>query len=284
MKEIQEIQEAEVIEEKTIQKPVEVEPIAKITGTQEITNNIKEVKEYALNLKDYYSKIVVTDENLDAMKKEKVNINKIKDKIAKYRKSIVAEFKKPIDEFEKTAKETESSLKEAYDFVNNQCNAFDEEKKQLKIDEAKRYFEEKCQSKNINFVLYSQMNQNITLSKTQKSIYSEIDTFIENIEKDLNAIEKMENGQEILIDYMKLLDLPLAIESFNTKKAFEKKTEEYQTKISTGVKEEPKEVVLQAPVTEEIVEASFKVKTTMEKLKKVVNFMKEEGIVYESIK
>ena len=279
-----EIQEAKIISEKIIEKPMEIEPVAEITGTQKITNNIKDVHEYAVKLKEYYSTKIVTEDTLKDYKNEKANINKIKDKITDYRKAIVKEYNKPIAEFETIAKMAESTLKEAYECLNEQCNQFDIQKKQEKIEECKRYFNEVCQQKNISFVTYEKMNQNVTLSKTYKELYSEIDVFIENIDKDITTIETMEDREEILIDYMKSLNLSSSIKSVQERKKA-KELIQNNVKEEKIVEPEVQETKLNAPIIEEeLVECSFKVTTSLTKIKALVEYMKEEGITYESIK
>lgn len=278
------MQEVKIISEKVIEKPMEIEPVAEITGTQEITNNIKDVNEYAVQLKEYYSTKIVTEDTLNDYKSEKANINKIKDKIATYKKTIVAEYNKPIDEFVNVAKMAENTLKEAYDYINEQCNSFDEQKKQDKVDELKRYFNEVCQQKNISFVTYERMNQNVTLSKSLKSLYSEIDVYIENIDKDITTIESMEDKEEILIDFMKSLNLSDSIQNVQERKKA-KELIQTNTKEEKVVEPQVEETKLSAPVIEEeLVECSFKVTSTLPKIKALVEYMKAEGISYESIK
>ena len=49
---------------------------AKISGVAKVEDNIAEAKEYALQLKEYYSKLVFTDDQLDEAKSERISINK----------------------------------------------------------------------------------------------------------------------------------------------------------------------------------------------------------------
>ena len=278
------MEEAKIISEKIIEKPMEIEPVAEITGTQKITNNIKDVNEYAVKLKEYYSTKIVTEETLNDYKTEKANINKIKDKIADYRKTIVKEYNKPIAEFETIAKMAENTLKEAYECINEQCNQFDVQKKQEKIEECKRYFQEVCEQKNISFVTYEKMNQNVTLSSSFKKLYSEIDVFIENIDKDITTIESMEDKEEILIDYMKTLNLSDSIQNAQERKKA-KELIQNNVKEEEIVEQQVEEIKLNAPIIEEeLVECSFKVTTSLTKIKALVEYMKVWGITYESIK
>jgi len=102
---------------------------AEIKGIATVEDNINEAKEYALQLKEYYSTLVFTDDQIKEAKGERASINKVITKISTYRKDIIAEYKKPIEQFEKSAKETESILKETADFVDVQVKAVEEKEK-----------------------------------------------------------------------------------------------------------------------------------------------------------
>lgn len=292
------IQEAEVLDEKESPVLEIIEPEAKIKTVGEITTNIAKVKEQAMAMNEYYSKIIVTDDNLNDAKDEKANINKAKDKIANYRKSVVSEFKKPIELFEKLAKETEAILKETYDTINIQCNAYDERKKNEAKESLKAYFEEYKASKNLGFTQYSDMNQSVGLSDISdkgtvaKKKYKEIDDYIDAIVKDVDTIASMDNAEEILVEYMRDRDLSRSIKDVQDKhKAIEAISKSKDELLQVNeIKEEVSEVeVLKAPVEQ----------TSVKKLKRarfeiiyeddqvavdLVKFLKERGINYAIIK
>ena len=116
-----------------MEKPILKNEIqARISGAAKVEDNILEAKEYALQLKEYYSKLVFTEEQKEDAEQERANINKMVKKIADYRKEIVAEFKKPIELFENTAKETEKILKETSEFVDIQVKKFENSEKEIR--------------------------------------------------------------------------------------------------------------------------------------------------------
>ena len=87
-------EEATVVEEQAIVKPEFNEKLdAKVVGIAKIENNIEKAKEYAIELKKYYSNIVFTEETKKDAKTERAQINKQKTLVADFRKKIVAEFK-----------------------------------------------------------------------------------------------------------------------------------------------------------------------------------------------
>lgn len=291
------ILEADVISEKESTVPMIVEPNVTIEKVGEITNNILEVKNSAERLKDYYSSLIISEDNLNLAKSEKANVRKIKEQVADYRKKTVAEFKKPIEEFEELAKETEKILKESYELIDTQCNAFDERKKDEARETLKQYFDELRKVKNISFILYENMNQKVGLSditssgNVSKKKYTEIDEYIETIEQDLTTIETMENSNEILVEYMKDRNLARSIAEVQKRhSAIEKVAAEHQdlvVGVDTAAGPDNQVEILSAPVTEEkkkLKGASFRVICTEEKLLKLVEYMKVENIQYEAIK
>lgn len=289
--------EAEIISEREATVPMIVEPNVTIEKVGEITNNILEVKTSAEKLKDYYSSLIITEDNLNLAKSEKANISKVKDQVADYRKKTVAEFKKPVEEFEQLAKETEKILKESYDLINDQCNSYDDRKKESARETLKQFFDELRQTKNISFISYEMMEQKINLSditatgNVSKKKYTEITEFIEAIEQDLTTIETIESASEILVEYMKDRNLARSIaEVQNRHSSIEKIVAEQQATavgVDTAIEQDHQVEILSAPVTEEdqkIITCKFQVTCTMEQIKKLVQYMKDEEIKYESIK
>ena len=203
---------AEVLEEKTLIKPEFKEEInAEIIGTSKIEDNIKKVKEYAIKVKEYYTGVVFTAVTKNDAEKEKADINKFKKQVEDFRKQIVAKYNEPIKLFEDTAKETEKLLKETYNLINVQVKAFDDEQLEKVREKIESYFNEYAQSKNIDFVNFSQMNISVTkglLTSTgnlTKKVQDQINEFVDRCAKDVDLINTLEHKEEILIEYKKNL-------------------------------------------------------------------------------
>lgn len=209
---MKDIQDAEVLEEKALIKPEFKEEInAEIIGTAKIEDNIKKVKEYAIKVKEYYTGVVFTAVTKEDAKKEKADINKFKKQVEDFRKQIVAKYNEPIKLFEDTAKETEKLLKETYNLINVQVKAFDDEQLEKVREKIESYFNEYAQSKNIDFVNFSQMNISVTkdlLTSTgnlTKKVQNQINEFVDRCAKDVDLINTLEHKEEILIEYKKNL-------------------------------------------------------------------------------
>lgn len=275
---------------------VTLEVVAKVDQVGAITSNMNDVQQQALAIKEFYSNLVITEDDVPEMKKEKAQINKMKDDVATYRKNIIAEFKKPIEEFESTAKATEKILKEAYDCVNNQIAAYEAQIKKQTEDELRVYFEEKKESLSIDFVEFEDAEITIPLNPSKKKLMEAVNKFFETIQGHLRAIACYPEDQqtEILVEYKETLNFTESVinaqrriqareeekarqEALKQLKAQEEKVVEKVDEViaPVEVKEEPKPV-------EKMYKATFTVKGTVDQLRKLKMFLEQEGITYDT--
>lgn len=262
---------------------------ANIDGVSKIESNMETVKNQAIEIRDWYSNLVISEDMLDDIKKEKAEINKAKSVVADYRKNIVKEFKKPIEQFETLAKETESLLGEAYTTCNESVKRYEEETKAKKSKEVEEYFNEYAQSVNIDFVNYIQANINVTLTASMKSLKQQAKDFIDKVVSDINLINTQEESMinEILIEYKRTLNVSNSIiEVTNRHKALEeeKKRQEALKELRAKEVEQEKKVeeVIQPKeiIEEQKYKATFTVLGTIEQIKSLKEFMNEKGIEY----
>lgn len=279
----------------TIVKPEFIGEIkAEIKGLAEIEDNITEVRKFAIQLKEYYSKIVWSNETLAEAKEEKANVNKFKDKVATFRKNIVSEYNKPIALFETTAKETEKLLQETYNSINEQVQSFEEIKKEEIKNQCVYYFNECAKSYNIDFINFDNMNLNITLSMATpkgdltKKVIDTINEYVDKINKDIELINTQEHSTEIMVEYKKTLNVSQSIINVNQRIEQIKLEEQKQEEIKQMKQEEQQRVekieveVLTAPKEQEKeYSLSFKVIGTMDQLRQLKQFLEAGGYNYE---
>ena len=300
MEEIEEVKEAEIFEEEALVKPEFKEEInAEIIGTAKIEDNIKKVKEYAIKVKEYYTGVIFTAETKEDAEKEKADINKFKKQVEDFRKQIVAKYNEPIKLFEDTAKETEKILKETYDLINVQVKAFDDEQLEKVKEKVESYFNEYAQSKNVDFVNFSQMNISVTkglLTSTgnlTKKIQDQINEFIDRCAKDVDLINTLEHKEEILIEYKKTLksaeSIAMVMDRYKQLEYMKKEKESAKEQVINDEEMLKKIDSLSAPKVEkktnenqeEILELKFKVRHTRAKLIALKEFLDNGGYDYE---
>ncbi len=276
-----------------IKPSFELEVSASINGISNIESNMEQVKNQALQICDWYKSLVITNEMLDDIKKEKAEINKAKSSVAEYRKNIVKEFKKPIEQFESLAKETEKILSEAYDTCNESVKRYEDEQKALKSKEVEEYFDEYAKSLIIDFVKYEQANINVTLTASLKSLKEQAKTFLDKINDDLMLIaaENEELVAEMMVEYKKTLNVSNSILSVKQRhKALEEERKRQEALKEFKAQEEKviekvEEVIAPKEIVEEkTYKATFTVIGTVNQIKSLKDFMDKEGIKYGSQK
>lgn len=131
--------EGEVLNETSLVKPtftmdVEVK-IPK--DLPKVEHNLDQLKEYAINLNEFYKKVIITNKDIKEAEAEKAKLNKLIEQVKRLRIDKVKEYKQPADDFEKTAKEIESILGSASDTIKYSLDIFEnnriEEKKEKVI-------------------------------------------------------------------------------------------------------------------------------------------------------
>lgn len=291
---MEELKEAEIVEETTLVKPeFKSEIKAEIKGISEIEDNIQDVKDYALKLSEYYSLKQFDEETLKSAKTERAEVNKFKDKVAEFRKSITKKYNEPLEKFTEEAKTTEKILKETYDNINNQILIYETKQKQEKEETVKVYFYEYCESKKIDFVDYEKANINVTLSASLKSLKEKAKEFVDKIVDDINLINSQQYIDEMMIEYKIDLNVSRAITDVNNRHAeLERVQQEKEAKKEQEINDDvmlnkideclaaPKVEVAQKN-KEEILELNFKVRGTKEKLRELKMFLENGGYDYE---
>ena len=274
--------------------------IAKIESAGSITSNMSDIRNQAIRLRDFYSNVVIQESDIKDMKNEKALINKAKKAVADYRKNIVAEFKRPITDFESTAKDTEKILSEAYDFINDQIGAFEEETRLRMVDELKAYFDEYKKVSHLDWLEYERMNQNVVNSGSLKKYRIEITDFINLVSSHIRAIgiQPEDMQADLLVEYKKSLNFTQAMtEVIQRRKALEEEKDRQEALNALKAKEEeaiqkveeiagvqevtvPEEIA--EPVKEKIYTVNLKISGTKEQLKKLKDFMETEGMTYDT--
>lgn len=244
--------------------------------------------------------LVATDDGVKELRKYRAENKKDFQSLELQRKSVKEQIEKPYKDFEKIYKEYVSDkFLEADKILKEKIDEFESELKTQKEEKIRTYFEEYREFKNIDFVLFENLNLNINLSTTEKSLKEQVKTFLDKVSDDLKLIDTQEYKEEVLIEYKKSLDVSYAVTTVvNRHKELEKikiKNEEAKIKLENEQKAAEKvEEVLMAPIVEpesvvessetvedELLQVVFKVTGTRTKLKELVSFLKTGDYDYE---
>ena len=239
----------------------------------------------------------VSDETVKDVKKVRAELNADFEMLETKRKEVKDKVMTPYNQFEEIYKTYVSEkFKKADIDLKTKIDNVENEQKRIKTEEVKDYFNELCESENIDFVSYEQANINVTLSASMKSLKEQAKAFIDKICDDLKLIDTQEHKAEILAEYKVTLNVSNAITTVTDRI---KREEEEKAKLEQVTDQElndeimlekiesisaPKEIPLEEPKevkTEEVFEMTFKVRGTLEQLKTVKEFLDNGGYDYE---
>ncbi len=252
------------------------------------------LEQLSVEIKDKVARatsLVVNDDTVKDVKQVRAELNKEFTELETQRKQVKQAIMSKYDEFEEIYKENVSNLyknadaelKEKIDNVENQLKL----EKQEEIEMfANQHFEINNIEQIVNF---DDIGLNITLSASMKSLKEQVIAFCEKIVNDLKLIELEEYKDEILIEYKQNKDFSKSkldviarhkqLEEIQKQQEIKREEKNQEEQIIEKVEEiiAPKEVI----EDDEILTVTFTITDTKEKILKVREFMKKEGIKYE---
>lgn len=271
--------------------------LIKIKQLPVIEEHLKKMSEDIDKKIENATSLICTQENVKEIKKVKAELNNDFKELETLRKEVKEKVLKPYNEFEdiykkyvtEKFKNAESILKEKIETVENELRKSIEEK-------LRKYFSELTIREKISFVKFEQAGISINLDlitekgELSKKAKDKINEFILKVVDDIKLINSQEYSDEILIEYQKDLNVSKAICDVKDRHfileqnrlAKEKAEQDFQELTDKAMLE--KVEVLSAPVEvveEEILELTFKVRSTRTKLKELKNFLNDGGYDYE---
>lgn len=265
-------------------------PVISYKGIEQVAELVdKRIKALAID------KQVATPQTVKSLKEVRATLNKEFKTYEQQRKFVKNAISKPYQEFETKYKELIAiKFQNADNTLKDKVLSVENDLKNEKTARLKSYFDELCESKTIDFLVFENQDLNITLSASEKSLKEKINAIIEKVESDLNTIDVLSEDakfkDEVYIEYKQHRDLNNALKVVQDRR---KQAEilEQQRKEQEQAKEVVKEVEkvepkptpapLQAPKVEqkiEILEATFTVKGTLEQLKGLKAYITENNI------
>lgn len=258
----------------------------KITELQlpgRISFNYAELKEALTARVADYKTMVYTDDQIAIAKKDRAELNKLKKALNDERIRQEKEFVKPFETFKEQVKELCGIIDSATSAVDAQVKAFEEAQKKQKEADINSYWNAtECPAWMIH-MNPKWLNASCSLTSVQK----EIDSFIEQANKDMNAIGTLPafvyEAEEVYKRTFSLSDAlevaKLAKEDAERRAAWEA---ERVTKSETVIGAEP---FTTAPSTDEIKRQwiGFQALLSKEEASALGQFMKMNGIKYKAI-
>lgn len=237
--------------------------------------------------------LICTEETIQAVKTTRANLNKMLTELEAQRKTVKAQIMAPYNEFEAVYKEcVTDTLRSADDALKRKISDVETEQKNRCEESLREYFDELCAANHLEWLTFEKSGVKVDLTsakqKTPTKLRKQLVEFVAKVNKAIETIATMDDSTEILVEYKQSLDLPDAISKVMDRHHRIREEEQGQEQRQAIIEQEAeaaKKVEALAPPTvveqEKIYECPFKVKTTMDKLKKLKAFLESEEIEYE---
>ena len=277
--------------------------LIRVVQLPEIEEHLQSIKVAVTQKVNDALSLVCTEDTVKSVKAVRADLNKDSKKFEEQRKAVKKAIMTPYEQFEAVYKECISDTYKRADIeLKAKIDSVENELKEAKRTEVEAYFEECSKSVGVDFVRLSDLNLNITLSASVKSLKRQVKEYFDKVIQDLALIATLEHTTEILVEYRKTLDVSDAVltvqerhkaiaeqEKRNAEASIiaEKQAETVE-KVEKAVRESVAEEI-SAPEVEEappegnepVYEATFRVTGTLAQLKALKKFLNDGGYQYE---
>lgn len=269
-----------------------------------IEERLRSMKEKVTDQTAAAMALVCTDENLAQVRTVRADLNNTFKDLEEQRKAVKKAVMGPYEAFEKVYKEcitepfknADAVLKEKVSEVENGIKAECEAK-------MREYFSELCAAERVDWLKFEWVGLKIDLAaarqKSHAKLREQIAAFVVGVAQAVNTISKMEDAEEIMAEYRQCLDMGRAIgivqdrhqriEEERQAAEARRAAQEAQAAAVQKVEAVAPPIVLEPPVAapaphqedEKVYKCSFTVHATKAQLKRLKDFMMQEGIRYE---
>lgn len=248
-----------------------------------------------------------TEETRQSVKEARTVLNREFGELEARRKEVKEAIMAPYDAFEKVYKECAADIyRDADAKLKARIDEVETGLKRQKAEKVKAYFEEYRQSLGISaeYVPFYAAGINITLSASEKSLKTAAKAFLDRVSGDLGIISTQERSDEILVEYLRDLDLPRAISTVDQRhKEIAAERERRQADAEQAAARDQAAKKVEAVIAEKLVMAppaavmppeeekepdqifstSFKVTGTLDQLRALKQFLTDGGFEYEQL-
>lgn len=260
--------------------------------------------------------LVCTEETRSDVKKIRAELGKEFAAMEEQRKRVKEAIMEPYNQFEAVYKDCISGpYKKADAELKRRVDEVETSLKADKVKAVQSYFDELCKANNLPWLRFEQMNLKIGLSTSVNGVKTALTSTVLKIAEEVQELSRHEDAAELLVEYKKSLNVALALSTVRARheqielqkqqeaerlaaleqqQAAEEKVqqaiEEAQQDAAPPVEEvsapeEEQPAAVQAPEETQfaVYEVKFAVRGTIEQLKKLKQFIMQEGMSYDDI-
>lgn len=249
--------------------------------------------------------LACTPDTVISVKKTRSDLRKQREEFEEQRKAVKALILEPLTAFEDIYKECVSDLFESADAdLKTKIDDTESAIKSACEDGLREYFSELCAAEHVEWLTYDRSSIKVDMAsakqKTPKKLREQITSFVTGVARGVEAISSMDNAEEIMVEFRRCLDVAEAIRVVQDRHQridTERRTAEARKaaiEAQRAAVQKVEEVAppapvfappVSAPVTiqedEKVYQCSFTVRATKPQLKRLKEFMNQEGIKFE---
>lgn len=237
--------------------------------------------------------MVCTEETIQAVKAFRAGMRKEFEDVESLRKEVKRAVLGPYEQFEAVYKDcVTAAFRRADQAYSEKISQVESDLKARCEDGLRDYFAELCAVHHLDWLTYERAGVKVDMAsakaKTPKKLMDQLSAFVAHVAESVDRINTLEDAGEIMVEYQRTLD---AAEAICTVKERHRRIEEQRQfqEARNAIRAQEAEMVrrveaLAPPAQVEppkIVKCTFTVRTTMDKLKKLKEFLNMEGIQYE---
>lgn len=277
--------------------------LIRVVQLPEIEEHLQSIKVAVTQKVNDALSLICTEDTVKSVKAVRADLNKDLKDFEERRKAVKKAIMSPYEQFEAVYKECISdTYKKADAELKAKIDSVENELKEAKRTEVEAYFEECSKSVGVDFVKLSDLNLNITLSASVKSLKRQVKEYFDKVIQDLALIATLEHTTEILVEYRKTLDVSDAVLTVQERHKAIAEQEKRNAEASIVAEKQAETVAkveeavqqsnageISAPEVEEaplegnepLYEATFRVTGTLSQLKRLKKFLNDGGYQYE---
>ena len=284
-------------EERKLEETKNLIQVIQLPVIEERLRSMKETVDKQVN--DALS-LVCTEDTVLTVKGVRSALNKQFQVLEEQRKEVKKAVLGPYEQFEAVYKECVSDRFKSADVqLKKKIGDVESEMKQRCEDGLREYFAELCAAEHVEWLTYDRAGIVVDMAsakaKTPKKLREQLVNFVAEVSRGVSLISGMEDAEEIMVEFKRTLDAAQAISTvqerhrrIEAEKEAKTSREAVQSREQVAAKkvEEVAPPIIQPPTeataaTEQIFKCTFTVRATKPQLRKLKEFLKQEGIQYE---
>lgn len=261
----------------------------------EISFNFEELKQELTEKVGFYETVVYTDDQIKEAKADKANLNKLKKAINDERISREKQYMIPFNAFKAQVSEIIGIIEKPIAVIDKRVKDYEDNQKKEKLEEIRNFFGSTLHPDWLTFEkIFNEKWLNASVS--MKSVKEDIDSKIEQIEKDTNTLAELpEFGFEAMQVYKSSLDINKALNEGHRMAEIQKQKvaeqerlkaeaearrveEEFKKSVNPPIESEPEQVQKPAKMW-----VSFSACMTVEQAKELKRFFDDRNIEFTQI-